>query len=57
VLCCVRVQVEVRNNEVWLGRDGGWTQLAGDGRTKPQALLSHSGDRIACFGIVHFAPP
>jgi hypothetical protein len=47
VLCCAQAQVEVRNNEVRLGRDGTWTQLSNGGRTKPQALLSPSGDRIA----------
>lgn len=49
LLCCAQVQVEIQKNEVWLGRDGNWTQLTTDGRTKPQALLSPSGDRIAYF--------
>jgi hypothetical protein len=41
------LQVEVRNSEVWLIRDGEKKQLTRDGKAKLQAELSPSGDRIA----------
>lgn len=53
-------QVEVRNSEVWLIRDGQSTQLTHDGKSKLQAVLSPSKDRIAyyeqCPEVEHCTP-
>jgi hypothetical protein len=43
------VGVEVRENEVWLIRNGKPTQLTRDGKTKLQAVLSIARDRIGYF--------
>jgi hypothetical protein len=43
------VHVEVRDNEVWLIRNGQSKQLTHDGKAKMQALLSVNDDRIAYF--------
>ncbi|MBI5086793.1 MAG: hypothetical protein HZB13_19625 [Acidobacteria bacterium] len=40
-------QVEIRNSEVWLTRDGRSTRLTSDGCVKSGAKLSPSGHRIA----------
>ncbi|HEV2990270.1 MAG TPA: hypothetical protein VG759_17630 [Candidatus Angelobacter sp.] len=43
------LQVEVRNSEIWLIRNGEPTQLTRDGKSKLQALLSPSQSRIAYY--------
>lgn len=43
------LQVEVRDNEVWLVRNGEPRQLTHDGKSKLQALLSPSHNRIAYY--------
>ena len=43
------IQVEVRNSEVWLIRDGAAQQLTHDGKSKWQALLSPQRDEIAYY--------
>jgi hypothetical protein len=43
------VAVEVRENEVWLIRNGQPAQLTRDGKTKLQAVLSIARDRVAYY--------
>ncbi len=43
------IQVDVRDSEVWLIRDGQATQLTHDGKAKLQAVLSPALDRIAYY--------
>ena len=45
------LQVEVRNSEVWLIRDGQSTQLTQDGKLKVQAALSPAENRIAYYEV------
>ncbi len=49
------IQVEVRGSEIWLIRDGHATQLTHDGRSKSQALLSPSRDRILYYEVCPIA--
>jgi hypothetical protein len=51
VLGAATVEVEVRDSEVWLTRDGQPKQLTRDGRSKEQAVLSPSNDRVAYYEI------
>jgi hypothetical protein len=44
-----QVQVEVRGSEIWLTRGGHESQLTHDGKSKWQALLSPSHDRILYY--------
>jgi hypothetical protein len=43
------LQVEIRNSEVWLIRDGQPRQLTHDGKAKLQAELSPSNDRVSYY--------
>jgi hypothetical protein len=43
------IDVEVRDLEVWLIRDGQALRLTHDGKAKMQAVLSATGDRIAYY--------
>lgn len=43
------VEVEIRDSEVWLIRDGKAKQLTRDGKAKLQALLSPGYDRVAYY--------
>ena len=43
------IGVEVRENEVWLIRNGQPAQLTRDGKTKLQAVLSTARDRVAYY--------
>jgi hypothetical protein len=43
------IQAEIRASEVWLIRNGTESQLTRDGKSKPQAVLSPSQDRIAYY--------
>ena len=43
------LQVEIRSNEVWLLRGGDAKQLTHDGKSKLQAEVSPSGNRIAYY--------
>ena len=44
-----QLQVEIRNSEVWVIRDGQERQLTHDGKSKPQAVLSPAQNRIAYY--------
>lgn len=43
------LEVEIRDSEVWLIRDGHPKQLTRDGKAKLQALLSPARDRVAYY--------
>ena len=43
------LEVEIRNSEVWLIRDGKDKQLTRDGKAKLQAVLSPGKDRVAYY--------
>lgn len=45
----VQLQVEIRNSEVWVVRDGREYQLTNDGKSKVQAELSPAQNRIAYY--------
>ncbi len=49
------LHVEVRGSEIWLTRNGHAAQLTRDGRSKGQALLSPSGDRILYYEVCPMA--
>lgn len=56
-----QLRVEVRSSDVWVIRNGHENQLTHDGKSKPQAVLSPSRNRIAyyeqCPEAEHCTPP